>query len=143
MKALGTVAAVLAALVWSALIWGGYAVLLWSGEFLSRNAPGLGVPAEAASWLGVLNGLLQDYGTGVAAALWALGLLVILALRALYNWIVGMAGRARADDTPPPSVAAPAPVPAPAARPEIAMPAPTPPGPPAADVHRWGRRVGR
>jgi hypothetical protein len=46
----------------------------------------------------VLGGLLQEYGTGTAGAAWTLGLLITIALCALFNLLIG---GARAGDTDP------------------------------------------
>lgn len=117
MRTLGTFLAVIAALVWSALMWGGYALVMLSSSLLMENADRVGLPREIDGWASLLDGLLRDYGAGIAAAFWAIGILAIILVRALFNWLVGTVDRSPAappqipapmrHDPPPPQAAAP------------------------------------
>lgn len=141
MRTAGTLVAVILALLWSALIWGGYGLLLMTTSFVTSNAGDVGLPPEMVGWAGLLDGFLQNYGTGAAALIWALGLLAILALRALFNRLIG-AGRPR-DTEPRPTPRLPEappqatrPTPPPVAAPPPVVAAPTGPA-------RWGRDAAR
>lgn len=143
MRRLVTVVSVAAALVWSAIVWGGYGLLAISSDFLASSAWQVGLPPDVASWAGILDGILDDYGTGTAAALWALGLLGILLVRMLVNMLIGAASPRTTETVLPP----------PRREPEARMPpAITPPPPPvvvapsppaAPSPTRWGRGAAR
>lgn len=151
MKTIVTFVSVAAALVWSAVVWGGYGLLVVTSDLLTRGAVELGSPYEIDNLAGLIDGLLRDYGVIAAGALWALGILGILLLRGLANWLIGSstprAGgpAAPARDLPrTPAPVAPAPRPV-AVQPEIVR-KPVPPPPAAApvpEVQRWGRNAGR
>ncbi len=126
MRAFGTVVAVLAALVWSGIVWGGYWLLAVAAETLALGADPDWLPPEVWSLSNLAVDLMDGYGSGLAAAIWALGILAILALRAVYNWILTQASG-------PISAARPAePLPPPVER--LREPAPAPP-----PQVRWGR----
>ena len=127
MRALGTVVATLAALLWSGLVWGTYAVVVVSSGFLARNAGWHDLPAEAIGWASMLDGFLRDYGAGLAAAIWAIGLLVIFALRAIYNALLGLG---RTEREPPPEQRSSF---------DRAVAEPRQDAPPPADPIQWGR----
>jgi hypothetical protein len=131
LRALGTFLAVLAALIWSAVVWGGYGLLLFSSSLLASPTGGAWLPPEMVGWAALLDGLLRDYGTGITAAVWAIGLLGIVALRALYNWLLGMAA------------SGPTQVPAspPAGNDDLPPSLPPVPTPAPADPARWGRNA--
>ena len=153
MRTAGTLVAVVLALLWSALVWGGYGLLLISADFVADNAGNVGLPPEMAGWAGMLDGLLQDYGTAIAAAVWALGLLAIFALRAVFNLLIGAARPRDVEPAPRHAVRLPEvqrPQPArPASPPPAAAPAPPPAVAPAPVVvappepARWGRDAAR
>lgn len=82
MKKLVTVLAVLAAVLWSAAVWGGYALLVWTGAFVAENGAVLGLPAEARAWAAWAGVLLENFGQGTTVVLWLLGV-GLIALAAL------------------------------------------------------------
>lgn len=153
MRALVTFVSVAAALVWSAVVWGGYGLILLTTDLLARSTVEFGSPYDMENFVGLIDGLLRDYGTMAAAALWALGLLGIILVRALINWLISAAAPRDTVPAAPPremprtsAPIAPAPRPAPA-QPEVVR-QPVPPAPPAAptpvpDIQRWGRNAGR
>jgi hypothetical protein len=131
MRAFGTVVAVLAALTWSGIVWGGYWLLAVAAETLALGAIPDWVPPEVWSLSNFAVGAMDDYGSGLAAGIWAIGILVILAVRAVYNWILDLAGR------PAPSPTAVTPQPS---TPPVEVPRhPEPAGSP---QMRWGRGGG-
>jgi hypothetical protein len=137
-RTLGTVTAVLLALLWSALVWGGYGLLLWSTDYMAGSGDIADLSPDASAWTELLNDFLRDYGTAAAATLWAVGLLAILALRALYNWLVGLGTAPRRPEQPAPMPQQPPRTPEPVAAPPPPVAA-TEPAPPAASPQRWGR----
>ena len=148
MRRLVTVVSVGAALLWSAIVWGGYGLLVISSDFLARSAWEVGLPPDVAGWAGRLSGLLEDYGTGAAAVIWALGLLGILLVRALVNMLIGAASppntepvpemARRLPETRPPTVQATPQPPVVVAPPPAVAPTAAPPAP-----SRWGRDAAR
>lgn len=128
MRAFGTVVAILAALVWSGAVWGGYQLLAVAAETLALGADPGWLPPEVWSLSNLVVDLIDHYGSGLAAGIWAVGILAILAIRAVYNWILTQAAR-------PTSTARPAePLSAPVELPREPAPAPTP-----TPQVRWGR----
>ena len=152
MRALVTFVSIAAALVWSAIVWGGYGLILLTTDLLARSTVEFGSPYDMENFAGLIDGLLRDYGTMAAAGLWALGLLGIILVRALINWLIGAA--APRDAAPAeaarelqraPTPIAPAPRPVPAQPEVIRQPAPPapPPAAPVPELQRWGRNAGR
>lgn len=155
MRTFVTFLSIAAALVWSAVVWGGYGLIVLTTDLLARSTVNFDSPYEIDNLADIAGALLRDYGTMAAAGLWALGLLGIILVRALINWLIGSAApRVAAPAAPPREIPraatpiAPAPRPA-AARPEaIRQPTPQvpPPAPapaPVPDIQRWGRNAER
>ena len=143
MRTFGTVVAVILGLLWSAVIWGGYGLLLMTTSFVTSNAGDVGLPPDVAGWAGMLDGLLRDYGTGATAAVWAIGLLAILALRALFNLAVGPSRPSDVEPMPRPVPAAPQARTPQSLPPPVFQPAATTPAPAAPGPSRWGRDARR
>jgi hypothetical protein len=141
---------VAAALVWSAIVWGGYGLIVLTTDLLARSTVQFGSPYDMENLAGLIDGLLRDYGTMAAAALWALGLLGIIILRALINWLISAAAPRDTASAAPvrdipraPTPIAPAPRPVPAQPEVLRQPAPPAPPPAAPVPERWGRNAGR
>lgn len=123
MRKFGLALALLVAGLWSAAVWGGYALLAWTGAFVAENAGTVGLPAEArevAAWAGLL---VENFGQGTAMVLWLLGIGLIALLLLGFNAVVGRLS------------------PAPAA-PMLPRERPVPPPPPPT-TPAWGRDAGR
>ncbi|MER8827437.1 hypothetical protein NKH73_15215 [Mesorhizobium sp. M0938] len=63
-------------------------------SWMDPSAVQSGLPPNVAGCTGVLGGLLQEYGTGAAGAACTLGLLITIALCALFNLLIGGAPQA-------------------------------------------------
>ncbi len=148
MRRLVTIVSVAAALIWSAIVWGGYGLLVLSSDFLASGAGQVGLPPDVAGWAGILDGFLDDYGTGATSALWALGLLAILLVRMLVNMLIGAASPRTADPVLRPAQRQPETRMPPAIPPTpppvvVAPPPPAAPPPAAPPPTRWGRGAAR
>lgn len=150
MRRLVTIVSVAAALIWSAIVWGGYGLMVLSSDFLASGAGQVGLPSDVAGWAGILDGFLDDYGTGATSALWALGLLAILLVRMLVNMLLGAASPRTADPVlrpaqqQPQTRMPPATPPLPPPPVVVATPPPAAPPPPVAPPPtRWGRGAAR
>lgn len=95
MRRLGRVLAVVAALLWSAVVWGGYALLIWTGRLVGDNLGVIALPADAQAMAEWARFLLMSFGVGTAAVLWLLGLGLIWLVLMLFNALTRTA-------TPPP-----------------------------------------
>lgn len=105
MRAFGTIVAMVAALIWSGVVWGGYWLVSVAAEALAQGAQRDWLPPEVWSISDMAANVLDDYGAGLAAGIWAIGILAILAVRAVYNWILTQAA---GPTTAPPTPARPA-----------------------------------
>ncbi len=82
MKKLATGLAVFAALLWSALVWGGYVLLDQAGAFVAQNAGMFALPPELVGWA---QYLFDNFGQGMAVVLWLLGLGLIGVVLLVFN----------------------------------------------------------
>lgn len=89
MRKLATALALFAALLWSAAVWGGYALIGWTGDLVAQNAGTLALPAEVVELAAWARLFAENFGQGAAMVLWLLGIgLIAIALLAV-NLVLG------------------------------------------------------
>jgi hypothetical protein len=96
--------ALVAAVLWSLLAWGTYALVEWVGRFAAANADQVSGHPEAVEWLSWAAGWLTSAGLAGVMVIWLAGIGLILAIPALVRWAARRAGGsdARRRTTAPP-----------------------------------------
>lgn len=83
MRALAKGLAVLAALLWSVVAWGSYALIGWVGGFAAHNADAFTGHPEAVVWLSWAASVLTSVGLAGVVVAWLAGLALLLLAPAL------------------------------------------------------------
>jgi len=83
MRTLAKGLAVLAAILWSLVAWGSYALIGWVGGFAAVNADAFTGHPELATWVSWAASVLTSVGLAGVVVAWLVGLALLLLAPAL------------------------------------------------------------
>lgn len=89
MRRLVTGLALLAAILWTVLVWGGYAFIGWGGKLLAGNLGLLVQPPELEAYADWVRFLIVNLGWAAALVLWVLGIGLIWIAQLVASFILG------------------------------------------------------
>lgn len=81
--------ALIAAVLWSVAVWGGYALIGWGSEVLAENVGLLVQPPELVPYAAWARFIIEGFGQGAAIVLWLLGLGMIGLAQLVAKLILG------------------------------------------------------